>query len=856
MGFGFLIVLLSIVALSTGKVLPASGPHDKRSAPDPLLGEIFNDPSATSLTKSDLNDNDASGSGLGSGTDIDEENDVTSISTQDSATEQKLPGVTRAQLDEQGMENMMYDPTRVKKTGIPSAPSLSKKKSQIVAKANKKYDINAPFQDNVPQPTINSEYSPEAAFFADKLPPSPAQASDQAPDQAPDQAQADSPPENKEAEPELEFPQAPAAGFTNNTQVPFAPNPMISQMAQPINDQLPVQQPASDQLAQLQQPFNDQAFQTPQDQPMLNNQTAMAPELQQQINDQYGLAAQQQQQMSDQYGVAPQQPMVDQYGQPIAQPQQSPYGVLDASQQAVPVFQGQTPKKPFIEKDECADQFDSCPDMAKNKYCEKYVALMKVQCKKSCKFCEPKKKPIEDKPEGSGSSPKDHAGSGLSDYVWDTSGSGEGSWDSSSSGSDDMEIKKSTIPSGLLKKVLAPKLQPKQDAQDDGSAASGVWDASGSGSELQQETQGESGSGLEKRTEIPTPDAGSGSGDEAQPADEIASGSGAELAEDLATGTISKNVKHSEIPAAPVPDPLPAGPPAYPKIDLKEIAKAVSLYKHVALKMLGEAIKDGANEYAEEEAKRNNIPTMPSGTEILQNMGFPVEDPKSVVPNPLGPNFDDQNAYSYNPSEQTLNNFYGEQQPNVVKSDVAQPEEQPQANVTEPETPKDEEKTDDDSKKSDIDDPYQYVRNMGKGASLTPIAARPGANLILHKSSSQPLVLHKSSQWSSVLAKKKTDIPRPSANVVVQNVADASQRYDVPQINMTAQAQQPALDTAQAYSQYTPESQLLMESVPQEANLRSDLTTSETQALIQPQLQGEAEDEEIRELRSFLPEGN
>ena len=85
---------------------------------------------------------------------------------------------------------------------------------------------------------------------------------------------------------------------------------------------------------------------------MMNNQTAMAPELQQQFNDQYGLAAQQQQQqpMSDQYGLTPQQPMVDQYGQPIAQPPQSPYGVLDASQQATPIFQGQTPKKPFLEK--------------------------------------------------------------------------------------------------------------------------------------------------------------------------------------------------------------------------------------------------------------------------------------------------------------------------------------------------------------------------------------------------------------------------------------------------------------------------------------------------------------------------
>ena len=200
--------------------MPASGPHGKRSAPDPLLGEIFNDPSATSLTKSDLNDNDASGSGVGSGADFDDANDVASISTQDSGTQSQISATTdkatqkqdsnkvdtlaaesavaegsgsgdeatpapaaqnsdntadqTAKLgktsqtadktttktdvapqknsfvpshtdsfteqftdadmansdsytatEQKGMENMMYDPTRVKKTGIPSAPSLS-----------------------------------------------------------------------------------------------------------------------------------------------------------------------------------------------------------------------------------------------------------------------------------------------------------------------------------------------------------------------------------------------------------------------------------------------------------------------------------------------------------------------------------------------------------------------------------------------------------------------------------------------------------------------------------------------------------------------------------------------------------
>ena len=114
--------------------------------------------------------------------------------------------------------------------------SKSAKKSQVVAKDNKKFDINAPFQDNVPQPTINSEYSPEAAFFADKFAPQIPQAADQAPAtaQAPDLEQADAPSKNKEAEPDLEFPQGPAAGFSNNTndQQQFAPNPMnVSQFS-------------------------------------------------------------------------------------------------------------------------------------------------------------------------------------------------------------------------------------------------------------------------------------------------------------------------------------------------------------------------------------------------------------------------------------------------------------------------------------------------------------------------------------------------------------------------------------------------------------------------------------------------
>lgn len=43
---------------------------DKRSTIDPLLGEIFNDPSATSLTKTNLDDGDDADSFSGSGSDV------------------------------------------------------------------------------------------------------------------------------------------------------------------------------------------------------------------------------------------------------------------------------------------------------------------------------------------------------------------------------------------------------------------------------------------------------------------------------------------------------------------------------------------------------------------------------------------------------------------------------------------------------------------------------------------------------------------------------------------------------------------------------------------------------------------
>ena len=93
------------------------------------------------------------------------------------------------------------------------------------------------------------------------------------------------------------------------------------------------------------------------------------------------------------------------------------------------------------------------------------------------------------------------------------------------------------------------------------------------------------------------------------------------LPKDLATGTVSRfNEKHSSIPRPPPPAPQVS---VYPKIDLKEIAKAVNMYRGVALKMLGEALEGAAEQKEEELAKKSHIP-LPPATGILQQMGFPI----------------------------------------------------------------------------------------------------------------------------------------------------------------------------------------------------------------------------------------
>lgn len=163
---------------------------------------------------------------------------------------------------------------------------------------------------------------------------------------------------------------------------------------------------------------------------------------------------------------------------------------------------------------------------------------------------------------------------------------------------------------------------------------------------------------------------------------------------DLATGTVSRaNEKHSSIPR-PVVAPQVS---VYPKIDLKEIAKAVNVYRGVALKMLGEALEGAAEEKEQELSKKSHIP-LPPATAILQQMGFPVgydeSAKRNMIPNMMqAPNMMmfpnngmmgyGNNGYAYNypqpAGNQPLADFYSQyqQQPNMARSEImATPEEE------------------------------------------------------------------------------------------------------------------------------------------------------------------------------------
>lgn len=76
------------------------------------------------------------------------------------------------------------------------------------------------------------------------------------------------------------------------------------------------------------------------------------------------------------------------------------------------------------------------------------------------------------------------------------------------------------------------------------------------------------------------------------------------------------------------------------------------------------------------------------------------------------------------------------------------------------------------NRKSEIVDPFEYVRNMGTGASMEPIRSKTASNL---KSTghSDALILWKNSQSTSLntLAKKKSSIPQPGKKIRMKRTA-------------------------------------------------------------------------------------
>ncbi|XP_032238898.2 uncharacterized protein LOC5513456 isoform X2 [Nematostella vectensis] len=506
-------------------------------------------------------------------------------------------------------------------------------------------------------------------------------------------------------------------------------------------------------------------------------------------------------------------PASNQYMNPNAGQQIDPStGFPVAGMQSVPVFQGLKAKKIQIKEDECEDMYDSCPDMAKNMYCQNFAELMHVQCKKSCHFCK-----VKDE------------SSGL-----EASGLDETSGDAVSSGSTehaDYNVKP------IWKKS---HIAASGEAASGGSAVSDVWSSSASGANMIQGEPAEhlaeaTAAPITKKDEIAEPavpdSAESGSGQQPSSASEdFESGSGANLAEDLATGTVSKVKETPQVPEIPkakyseIPKPIYNAPGAqvFPRIDLKEIATAVNAYKKTALRMLGEAIRDAAQEAEDEATKRTMIP-MPPATELLEKMGFPMEEPKSEVPEP-----DPEQQEAYLQQQQQQAEQQQQQQQNVAKSKVEQPPEpDPEAEGSAEESKE---------KKSDIIDPFQYLHNMPEGASMQPIVARPLASLS-GASHSSPLILFKNSQISNAAAMKKNSIPKPKKAPFIPAAPQVAQaKSDVPfsdPFSQLAALGGSEADNSQAYQQSMPDD------LTGASDINDDLTKSDKSSQYQPDQQND-----------------
>lgn len=855
--------------------------------------------------------------------------------------EQQIPGFD---------DNSLYDPTIVKKTNVPVAPD-----SMFIPLVNDTMDIAGTVRSGIPQAPVLSpqspavpkatvaqipykgsfplrlhKYSPYTKLLKKGLVPKPGPGKNQQAAKKSVVPQSSVVPSFNEAgglrplTVNLPQQQQNAQGYPQPQSQPLDANPALNPAQMPFGDQ----PEATAQAPPAAQPFAPVPAESEavSQGPVQNSQQALdqaqggVPQSFQQGF--YPQAAEQSEmQIPGAQNMTAAFPMnASMNNAMFPSMSQETAGIPPQGAQVVPVYQGLKPKKPMIEEDECEDQFDTCPEMRKNDYCTKYPTLMKIQCKKSCGFCEIKK---HDESSGSGYDEYDESGSAARLYYADeVSGSGTSDWkEDEDDDEDEPGYRKSGIPQPLHK-VLMSKFA-SASGSGSGSGSFELDESSTSDDDISQTSgSGAEGSAAQKKGEVQANTASSGSGEGPKPISsspttgagpaEIGSGS-ASLAEDLATGTVSRtNEKHSSIPRPPATVQQVS---LYPKIDLKEIAKAVKVYRGVALKMLGEALEGAAEEKQEELSKKSHIP-LPPATGILQQMGFPVGyeqgAKRNMIPNaiPMDPNYGmlgyGNNGYGYsNPqpmANEPLSDFYGQyqQMPNMARSDImAAPEEeqaseegaaqedQPEeiepvtlpaeaeiGNMTEKQDDKQEtleasknETTGNNNKKSDIVDPYEYVRNMGKGASMEPIRSKTASNFE-SASHSDALILWKNSQSTKLmnLAKKKSIIPQPefqpapAAFPESQFAQPPEQQFrsDISQQNITSDTPyisgQAFPQSAPIFPQITPQSDALTQSPGDDLAARSQITQSfVNQQQPQQQPQGE-QDSNLRELRSYFPE--
>ena len=489
-------------------------------------------------------------------------------------------------------------------------------------------------------------------------------------------------------------------------------------------------------------------------------------------------------------------------------------------------------------EDACVDKYESCPEFAKNHYCTDYKTLMKVQCRKSCKFCDGDE---EDDDDDDDDLPKTTANPINNDDDDDDdddekkSDDKEKQKDGDDEKSDDKEGKESDDDDDDKEsdKDSTKHDDDDDDDDDDGDKTSDKkanstkqTDDDDDDDELDRVISGKDKASSEKKpsekdekfqdVDAGSSDSGKGSGkgedlpptaeefeDEEEDDEKKGKGSGSnsddskedddsdELAKDLAEQELFSEQKSKK---NAIPRPQPAVPAAYPKIDLKDIARYVSLYRNVAKKLFGEALDSAKKEFVAQQSKRSDIPVpIKERLRSEKNTGDSLEGFYSSQSNKrdkiaMNPN----NAQYSQTDEQWANKAYKEAE-SYLRSKI--PEFKNYAPpamfnypfyINDPNKTAEQEETNEGttSRKSEIpespeqkynktlteilrrdhlpkkaSDPYEYLRNMIPGSSMKPIATKNGIAYI-RDTYSRPLQLNTKSQWLDMVAKKRNSIPR------------------------------------------------------------------------------------------------